>query len=139
MRRDRRGFAMLMALAMLALVAATLTLLSRHFAYEVTRTRLVTEDAQLSQLLLAGAQDVMQRSKQWPQAVQPASWQIELPEILADSGGKLSVDLHNSQSGSDATIEGRIGRAVAVQTLHLRHVDGSWAVVSVELNGAAIH
>jgi hypothetical protein len=130
---------MLMALAMLALVAATLLLLSRHFAYQVTRTRLAAQDAQLSQLLLAGAQDATQRSKTWPQAVQPAAWQIELPKVLADSGAKLSVELKASQIGADATIEARTSAGIAIETLHFRRADGAWTVGSAELAGAESH
>ena len=44
---------MLMALGMLGLVAMTLVVLSRQFAYDAMRSKTVARDAQLSQLLLA--------------------------------------------------------------------------------------
>ena len=49
--RQPRGFAMLLALAMLALVAMLMVFLAQHFAYERQRTSAAATDAQLSQLL----------------------------------------------------------------------------------------
>ena len=57
--RQPRGFAMLLALAMLALVAMLMVFLAQHFAYERQRTSAAATDAQLSQLLFAASQDAL--------------------------------------------------------------------------------
>jgi hypothetical protein len=133
----RRGFAMLMALAILGTVAVTLLVLSRHFADDVLRTRNVTREAQLSQLLLAGAEDAMQRSRNWSGPPQKQQWEIELPRELSSSSTKLSVDLTPMDDRkADLIIEAQMGRQAAVQTIHFQLADDTWAVKSVELLGA---
>jgi Tfp pilus assembly protein PilV len=130
--RKNRGFAMLMALAALGLVSVTLLVLSRQFAYDMTRTQTVTREAQLSQLLLAGAQDAAQRSRSWSAHAQKEQWQIELPRELSPAA-KLSVELSSAgDEKADVVIEAKVDAQAAVQTLHFRHADGNWGVESVE-------
>ena len=136
-RHNNRGFAMLMALAALGVVAVTLLVLSRHFADDMLRTRNLTREAQLSQLLLAGAQDAVQRSHSWSAELQKQEWQIKLPAELSSSGAKLSIALvPSSDQKVDATIEAKMGRGIAVQTLHFKLAEGNWIIESVELAGA---
>ncbi|HSZ56755.1 MAG TPA: hypothetical protein VK797_13895 [Tepidisphaeraceae bacterium] len=131
--RKNRGFAMLMALAALGLVSVTLLVLSRQFAYDMTRTQTVTREAQLSQLLLAGAQDAAQRSRSWIGQPQKEQWQIALPQELSPAAAKLSVELSPAgDQKADVVIEAKVGPQAAVQTLHFRHADGNWGVESVE-------
>ena len=135
--RKNRGFAMLMALGMLGLVSMTLIVLSQQFAYDVTRTQAASRDAQLSQLLLAGAQDASQRSHDWPEQPQNGKWQIELPQALSQSGAKLAIELRASGEGkADVTVDAAMGSQSAVQTLHFKHADRGWVVDSAELWGA---
>src|SRR5690348_961864 len=80
--RSNRGFAMLLALAMLGLVAMLLIFLAHYFAWELKRTRSTTADAQLNQLLLAGAQDALSKSKSTD--LPKAPWTLALPTFLSD-------------------------------------------------------
>jgi hypothetical protein len=137
LNRKNRGFAMLMALAMIGLVSITLVVLSQEFAFDMKRTQIVTRDAQLSQLLLAGAQEAMQRSRDWPETPRNTSWQIELPQTLSHAAAKLTSELHAAGDQKvDVTIEAIIASQMAVQTLHFKHTDRGWEVDSAELLGA---
>ena len=138
-RSRRSGFAMIVAIAMLALVSASLLLLTRQFAYEGQRTRTNWEDAQLRQLLLAGAQDVADRASHWNGPAPTEPWRLDLPEALADesrqSASLTAQPRSAAADGIEVRLEARLGHRQAAQTLHLRKASGKWSVTGVTLDG----
>jgi hypothetical protein len=122
---------------MLGLVSVTLVVLSSQFSYDLTRTRVVAREAQLSQLLLAGAQDAQERLRGSPEKPRESSWQVELPAALSRSGAKLMVEANAlGNQKTEVIVEAKMGGQSSLQTLHFRHVDGAWLVDSAELAGA---
>ncbi len=61
--RRRHGIATLLAITLIGLVGASLAGMTAYSACEVRRSRALADDARLRQLLLAGAADVLSRSR----------------------------------------------------------------------------
>jgi Tfp pilus assembly protein PilX len=133
--KHSRGFAMLMALAMLGLVAMLLVFLAHYFAWEQKRTRTVSADAQLSQLLLAGAEDALAKTKSSDLPKDP--WNLELPKPLADEKATVALTPHlESPDTADIVIDAQLDAQKASQTLHLRKSSSGWTLNSAVLSGA---
>ena len=133
--KQPRGFAMLMALAMLGLVAMLLVFLAHYFAWEQKRTRTVSADAQLSQLLLAGAQDALAKVKSSDLPQNP--WNLDLPKPLADEKAAVKLTPHaESPQTATITIDAHYDAQQASQTLHLHKAEAGWTLGSAELAGA---
>ena len=60
--RNRRGFAAIMAISLILLVGAALAMLGVYFAQDAARTRSEAVEAQLRQLLSAGAVAAVQQA-----------------------------------------------------------------------------
>lgn len=132
-----RGFAMLVALTMLALVAAVLVILARYFAYETFRTRAVGDDAQLSQLLHAAADDVLARSKTWGDVKPAEKWDLRVPGILVERGAGVSVEVRPLEGQNvQVTIDAQLDTLRAAQTLRFSRTGTGWGLSSVELPDA---
>ena len=132
-----RGFAMLMALAMLGLVAMLLIFLAHYFAWENKRTRSINADAQLNQLLLAGAQDALAKAKTWQGGPPTEPWKLEVPKSLAEDHATVSLATHsNSPDTTTVTVDAHYDNQQASQTLHLQKATGGWELKSAELAGA---
>lgn len=129
MRHSRRprGFTIILAVVLLGLVAVAAAMIVHQLGYELQRTRTAYEDAQLRQLLLAGAQEIAKSTE--PPASQPAvqAHKIELPLNLAAQGASLSVS--PAQPGGDVLITAHLGTREAVETLHFDDQLRRWAVV----------
>lgn len=134
--RTPRGFATLIAVAMLGLVAAAIVVFTTHLRFAVMRTRLVSQDAELRELLLAGAQEAVDRAGRWAQDAPREYWQVELPRDLSSQGAAIS--LHSDVAGADeATIQvdARLGARKSGQTLRFRRTGGRWNVTGAALAG----
>lgn len=119
--RQRRGFAMLVAVGMVGLVAAVALGLTLYLAADVRRTGDGEIRAQLDQLLLAGAA----MAGEHPDA--PAG--IELPASLRERGALLSIDPTPENGQIRTVITAAIDGQSASQSLILRRVGDRWAVV----------
>lgn len=130
----RGGFAMILALVLLALTAVALTGLTQLSAAEFRRTREVQVEAQLRQMLLAGAADVQQRAARWPAEGVKLAWNLPLPVELNDPSASLSVAV-GPESGDRvvvevvATVDGRSQR----QTLVMSREAGRWRATDARL------
>jgi Tfp pilus assembly protein PilX len=132
-----RGFAMIMALAMLGLAAIMLIVLAQYFAYQQTRTRTVTADAQLSQLLLAAAYDTLAHSRSWPAAPAAQTWKLDLPKTLSTQNARVAINAQPSAPDAvTVNIDASFDNQQAAQTLHLRHSASGWQIASAQLAGA---
>jgi len=133
--KKSRGFAMLMALAMLGLVAMLLVFLAQYFAWEQRRTRAITADAQLSQLLLAGARDALAKAKS--SDLPKDAWTLDLPKPLADEKSSVTLTPHlDSADAATITIDAEHDTQKASQALHLIKRSSGWVLSSAELSGA---
>ena len=124
MKLRRRGVAAATAVTMLALVGVTLAAMGSLFAAEARRTRDATAEAQLRQLLLAGAAVATQRIPLTAEAT------VELPPSLAADGARLVVRPMKAPDANAVVIE--VDAAVAdrqmTQTLRYAQRDGRWQV-----------
>jgi len=94
------------------------------------RTHAVQINAELRQLLLAGAQDVSQRASRWSSAAQPEKWSVALPPEL--SGASLLVDIAPAPDGTVAAVIGaKVGLQNAEQELIYRRAGESWRLQRV--------
>lgn len=131
-----RGFAIIVAIAMLALVGAAILVITREFSFNMTRTRLATQDAQLRQLLLAGAQDATIRARGWGGEVALSTWQIDLPQPLKQDGATLSLEARPVSSiAVEIRIDARIERRQSSQLLYFNRHDERWTLTDAELGG----
>lgn len=117
-----RGFTIVLAIALLAMIAVATAMIAHQLGYELRRTRTAYEDAQLRQLLLAGAQDVASHSTDST----TKTGQVELPPTLASQGASLSIS--QPKSGGDVLILARLGTREANQTLHFDEPSHRWAL-----------
>ena len=132
---QKRGFAMLLALAMLGLVAMLLIFLAHYFAWELKRTRSTTADAQLNQLLLAGAQDALSKSKSTN--LPKAPWTLALPTSLSDAHATVTLTpTLDSPDNATITIDAHYNTQQASQSLHLQKSNNAWRLTSATLAGA---
>jgi len=93
-RHHRRCFMLIMAITLLILIGTTLAVLATLFAGEARRTQNQAIDAQLRQLLLAGAA-----------AAQNEMSKVNLPPELAEA--TLTITTESDTVVVDATLRGR--------------------------------
>jgi type II secretory pathway component PulK len=132
--KTRSGFATIVAITLIGLVAAALANMGVVAKADFRRTANVRGHAQLTQLLLVGAADVAERSQQWGTGSLPQDWSVGLPGELSADGATLLIKLRSeSDHSASAHIRAAIGDHTAQQELHLRQTDGVWQLVDVEL------
>jgi hypothetical protein len=133
--RRCRAFATLIAITLIAFVATTLTALSFLFATEVRRTRDAADDAQLQQLLLAGAVVVQSQAAAWP--AQPPAFDQDLPlppSLAADGAAAHLLLLPNSPPGrATCRITARLGSHHAAQRLTFTRTNNAWHLTQANL------
>jgi hypothetical protein len=116
---------MITAIFLMSLVTMTLTVLIAGVVGEARRTQSFTEDAQLRQLLLAGAEIAR---VQFQTSQQP----VTLPDALQKEGAKLTITIQSRQSPDDATveIEASLPHHHMTDQLHLTRTNGQWQIVA---------
>jgi hypothetical protein len=138
-RRSRRGFGTFVAIALLLIVAATLPVLASVFTADAKRTRTQKEDAQLRQLLTAGAafakgQATADAGSGAGATTHPTA--IALPQELVDDGATVTCSIsRESADRVSATIRATLGRRCKEQTVTFARRDGAWHVVDAKLGG----
>ena len=130
-----RGFATLMAIILIGMVAVALTVMTALFTQQARRTRIVRTDAQLRQLLLAGGASVEERSLTWQADVAEQQWSVALPANPISDGAALSIHLAPTDRGAEATVEAKLGGRTARQTLSLTRTESKWQVSAARLVG----
>ena len=107
----RRGFAGILAITLILLISATLVALASAFAADARRTRLLAADAQLRQLLTAGA---IAASQQLQTETSGGEQTIALPSDLNSAAASLT--LSTTREGDEmrvvvsASLPGRASR-----------------------------
>jgi hypothetical protein len=114
------GFSMLIAIALVSLTGMAVTEITVTLAADVRRTMRLAEDAQLRQLLLAGAEFAVNH----PEA---GHYDVAAP---AEVGGKLSVDVHGDNT---VDVEATVPRRRQSERLTLAQENGGWQISEVVL------
>ena len=129
--RRPRGFTIILGFALLGLIAVAVVLLTRQMGYEMQRTRSAYDDAQLQQLLLAGAQDTLSHANSWTDdRPSPDHWTLQLPAELRELGASVSVRVTEVGENARAVeIDARLRNRDAADTLHFTRTDQRWMPV----------
>ena len=132
--KQRRGFILLLALAMLALVGIAILALAAACSSDGQRTMYRSQRAQLDELLLAGTAEAMAHLKnavpttgQW--------WETELPQTLTEQQAELVTTVDSVAANGDVTlnIHTTITNRSAEQTLRFSHGSDGWKLISAEV------
>jgi len=124
-RVKKSGFATITAIVMLGLVASMLAAMGMMFAADARRTRSAAAEAQLRQLLIAGAADVQQRLNK-DQTTFDATF-------ATPAEGNLRVTAAMDGDGVRSVVLANLGPRHAEQTLRFTRAGEKWKLVAVEL------
>jgi type II secretory pathway component PulK len=132
-QRQHRGFIMLMALAILAIVGVAILALASAMSYDGKRTFENATRSQLDQMLLAGATDAREHLKRaTPQAGE--SWDVELPNVLAEQNGSLRVVVASADDAKlTLNVSANVDQRSAEQTLCFNRDARGWKLASAEI------
>ena len=133
--RQRRGFAMLTAIALIALVGVAMAAAAAVFRLDLRRTAAAVRDAQLRQLLVAGERAARETLPAGG-AVTQSNQSVALPPAVAARGASLAVRFDPGQKDGDATatVEAALEGRAATQTLHYERGPAGWRLASAALN-----
>lgn len=130
----RSGMATILAIVSVGLVTTTLATMSILLAGQRRLTISNSADAQVCQLLLAGAADVSERAKQWGNSAPTEKWSISLPDELNRGGAELIAHIATT-SGPTTMVEltAKAANHHGHQRLEYRQIVGHWQFVSAQL------
>ena len=122
------------AIALIGLASVALTAVVAATVADVRRTRQLETDAQVRQLLLAGAFDAAEHAKAWGDVPTAQSWELSLPAVLAERGYRVRVSVLPPDEGAKAdSIEIRVNAAspsaTREQALRFRRRGSGWKPV----------
>jgi hypothetical protein len=121
--RNRRGFAAIFAISLIILVGATLVIMGSYFATEAKRSAAQQAEAQLRQLMTAGAAVAVERAEH------PVNGdQVALPDSLKADDAHLTIHISGEGEQRSASIVATVGRRHLVQTLQLDQSNDRWQV-----------
>jgi hypothetical protein len=123
----RRGFAAILSISLIIFVGSALVVLGRSFAMDAERTRAQASEAQMRQLLTAGAVAAIQRAEN----AAPAA-AVELPAELAAQQAAVAVQITGEGDDRTALVSAQFGQRHMEQTLKLRRAGPRWTVVAVD-------
>jgi hypothetical protein len=132
-RRPRGGFATLFAIFLLLLIAAVLPALAMTFAADAKRTRSQAEDAQLRQLLLAGA---ISATRQAAAGGFPTTRRtVALPSELTADGADVSLSSEQRDADRTAvTVRATLGKRSREQVLRFERRDDAWQPAAASID-----
>jgi type II secretory pathway component PulK len=130
-----RGFAAILAITMVGLVAVTLASLGILFAGEARRTRTRAGDVQLRQLLIAGSVAAKQSITQTPNVA--SNIDIALPRELADNGGQVTLAIQPNGEKTTVLVKAKFENRRAEETLHFTRDGAAWKLSRVDLQTAS--
>ena len=131
----RRGFAMIVAIGLVALVAMAIATVLALVRLDLRRTAESLEQAQLRQMLLAGeraAGEQLAASEAAPAAQDVA---VALPPGLAADGASLKLRLEPGPKDGTAaaTVEAALAGKALAQTLRYQRGPDGWQLAAVQL------
>jgi Na+-transporting NADH:ubiquinone oxidoreductase subunit NqrC len=125
-RAKNSAFAAVTAIVLLGLVASVLAAMAMMFAADARRTRNAAADAQLRQLLIAGAADVQQR-------VNAGQTTFDV-KLAAPAEGAMHLSATAEGDAVRAVIAAALGTRRGEQTLRFTREGERWKVAAVELH-----
>lgn len=133
--RARSAFAAATAITLLALVGVVIASLATSFALDAKRTAAGADDAQLRQLLLAGAASAVDRLNH-QQPTSPAEWDVPLPSSLVDRQASLNASLSLAAEGDSATaiVNATFSGKTARQTLTFKRSAERWTIADASID-----
>lgn len=133
-RSKPAGFILLTALLMLAIVGAAVAMTAMAASAHLLHQANDLQQAQLDQLLLAGAREAVVRLNFTSSPDDNAANTIELPGALGAQHAHLTVQFSSGGSATrTATIVASLGRHAASQIVQLDKSDGNWRMSAAEL------
>jgi hypothetical protein len=132
--RDRRGFALFVAIALIGIITITMAVLAGEFHAQAVRTQNANDDAQLRQLLLSGAEFARQRVVAGaPAAVLTGA--IALPDSPMMQAATLELSVQDDADPQERIIEIRAAtrRRHAAQRVHFSRRNDMWVLASADL------
>lgn len=129
---QRPAFAMTTAIVLTGIIALTLAALGSAFVIQSRRTLALAEDAQLRQLLLAGALEAKSRLAT---STMDRNLSITLPDELRDQGASLQLQPEANPPAGQAIfkIDAALPRHRMSQRVTMARRDGRWEIVTAEL------
>ena len=131
----RRGFAMIVAIALIGVVGLALASILSLSHLDLRRTSEAAQGAQLRQLLVAGERAARDRLNAGDATGGVLS--VSLPPALAADGGAMEVRVEPAvEAGAPAvvTVEAKLGTAGLSQTLRYHRGAEEWKLVGAELH-----
>ena len=135
--RPRPGFAMLMAIGLLAFVGAALLAITTLVSTDARRTSAVRQDAQLRQLLLAGTAAVQERSRSWGESLARQEFDLPLPPAQSEEPAKVHIIVtqHGQTVIAEITARG-VGRQ-ARQQAQFHRKNGTWQLTAAAFDAGS--
>jgi|GEM_PF-2687457 len=130
-KSNRRGFVLMMAVVLVGLIGLGIAGIAQVCRIDMVRTRARAQDAQLRELLLAGADVAIARLANGS----AVDGMITLPDDLTAQGAKIVLHAQ-AAAGADAkevTIEASFSMHQLSQDLHFVRSQGAWQLNSAEL------
>ncbi len=128
--RRHRGFAMITAIVLISLTAMTLTVLTATIVTQSRRGQILSDDAQLRQLLTAGAAFAEVKL----QSNSSGRFTVPLPESLRRISAELTVEI---QAGADesrlAEIQASLPHHHLSQRLSFSRQENRWQITGAAL------
>jgi hypothetical protein len=124
-RAKNSAFAAVTAIVLLGLVATTLGAMAMMFAADARRTRDAATEAQLRQLLIAGAASAQQRLEKGPTTFDA--------KLTAPADGALQLTAAPDGEAVRVTITATLGPRRQQQTLRFTRAGDKWKLAIVEL------
>ena len=127
----RCGSAGIFAITLTLLIAATLVVVASAFAAEARRTRVLAADAQLHQILTAGAVVAADRLRAGDATADAST--VPLPPGLIGAGAILTINVARDADVATVIVTADLPSRHARQTLRFARRDGRWAPTAATL------
>ena len=130
-RAQPRGFILLAAIAILAIVGVAILALAAAMSYDGRRTMERAQRVQLDQMLLAGWAAA---SAHLPTAKTGDAWEVDLPESLIEQQATLKTTVESADASSVVlNVRATLSNRSAEQTLRFQNVSGEWKLSGAEI------
>lgn len=131
-RPHRRGFATLVAVATLPLVALAALALTTLSSNDARRTTHARQDAQLRQFLLAGGSALLDRAGTWERPPGPFEFDVSIPKAM--EGSTVHVTVKPDGEAVVARVDARFEDRSAAQQVRLVQNGKIWSIDRATLN-----
>ena len=135
-RHCPRGFAIITAVAMIALVAACFVMLAEVFYYQLKFTNTTIARLQVDLLLNAGTKCVMADLADGVIPIKP--WDMVLPKSLVNKAGRVSITPRHQGVNTIlfVTVNARFSGLQALRVLEFQAHGGHWKLIKVTIPGS---